>query len=139
MNQPVGEAGVVDYELSCDCKFQIPAPPKGLQPAETSFRDLIPRVPSALLSCEFLGRVTCNNIGKALELIWSCDNTQGLGTSWNSLQIPWFIPLAQKPYLPGPAAPHGPTLYSLLVRLRSVGPAYDESGRPERHKQFSFV
>ena len=41
---------------------------------------------------------------------------------------------------PGPQmAPHGPTLYSLLVRLRSVGPAYDESGRPERHKQFSFV
>ena len=88
-------------------RLQIPdsSPPKGLQPAEASFRDLIPRVPSALLSCEFLGRVTCNNIGKALELIW-CDNTQGLGTLCRHGSSPWHM---QKPYLPGPAAPDGPT------------------------------
>ena len=97
-------------------RLRIPdfRPSKKLQLAEASFRDLIPRVPSALHSCKFLGRVTCNRESFGVDLVM-CDKYT---RTWNSVQIPWFIP-GDIPKNAIPSRAHDTTLHSLLVTLRS--------------------
>ena len=73
MSQPAGGGGVVNYEVSYDWRFQISTPQylaKARGTASRSFRDLIPRLPSALHSREFLGSPATGHVTthKDLEL-----------------------------------------------------------------------